>query len=671
MPDHLDALGHRIEAAFAAYQRIRTAWDAKDAAEQRLSSAQAELDAKLRRRSIDPDPGTCAWLDDIKQDRMVVAPQLRNAGLTVLFTNDPDYQPVRIADLACRDAQADFDAAMWARVPDGWEGAITHVPDFVSLADIEPWLSEVLTLLRFLKERTTNEKAVIDDAARDVRNFYWILDHLRINDRPSRPAEPRGLHEAETAISDLRTWVRQRLGTSEACIRDAYAAATDVVALRRLGTMSWNRISMPFVHLDEQSLFEARTQVEWQVAELFAGAFGALAGRILNRWPTVFADEPKKPTDPPADKLFDWNGEPSYDVQDRGVVLFGTEDRFRAGLRCLLWAAVANSPTALNMVEDVQRAIKRWAVNLSTWRLAPLFERKGRSPVWRSQELPIDWAIDAAKRLADESRAKQKEMLATGRQALIALPLASGPAPPATHQDSQPQPAPPDVPQSPPPLPFSAGTMVFYEDRVELCGVDICSGRRSQTKRKILELLAKKRSDGTFVAYSSQNLADQVKAKGGQGTISGAIRDLRDDIAARLSREANVACGRPDVIESGSAGYRFCKRLTVQFDGDPVVAPITDISGERDVRNVRNGDVRNVHDEAESPENVAARRAWILERLRLGDRLQAPDVAKKFGCSLKTAQRDLQALKDAGRIEFVGAPRTGYYRVMEGTEATA
>jgi hypothetical protein len=179
------------------------------------------------------------------------------------------------------------------------------------------------------------------------------------------------------------------------------------------------------------------------------------------------------------------------------------------------------------------------------------------------------------------------------------------------------------------PLPFTGGMMVFFADRVELGGVDICSGRRSQTKRKILDLLAKKRGEGAFIAYSSKELADKLKAKGGQGTIVGAVRDLRRDIAECLRRESNIACGRLDVIESGGAGYRFCKSLTVHFDGDPVVAPITDIGREDHVRNVHNNDVRNVRDDVDSPDNAAgARRAWIIERLRAGDQLRAPNVKK-------------------------------------------
>lgn len=211
---------------------------------------------------------------------------------------------------------------------------------------------------------------------------------------------------------------------------------------------------------------------------------------------------------------------------------------------------------------------------------------------------------------------------------------------------------------------FKGGTMVFFADRVELCGVDICSGPRSKTRRRILELLAIGRGD-TFVAYSGEQLAVEA----GTNSIGRAIGDLRDHIARRLQTEANIACGRFDIIESGGEGYRFCKKLTVQFDGQGAATPITDIGGENDVRNVRNDDVRNVRNVLNGA--AAKRRAWILEQLAAGKHLQAPHVKKRFTCSRKTAERDLQRLKNEGRIEFVGAPRTGYYRLVEGTEATA
>ena len=95
------------------------------------------------------------------------------------------------------------------------------------------------------------------------------------------------------------------------------------------------------------------------------------------------------------------------------------------------------------------------------------------------------------------------------------------------------------------------------------------------------------------------------------------------------------------------------------------------MDNEGDVPNVRNEDVPNVPngDVPDVPDDAAgARRVWILQRLAAAHQLQAPDVAKQFRCSLKTATRDLKSLKDGGQIEFVGARRTGHYRLKKGTK---
>jgi hypothetical protein len=80
---------------------------------------------------------------------------------------------------------------------------------------------------------------------------------------------------------------------------------------------------------------------------------------------------------------------------------------------------------------------------------------------------------------------------------------------------------------TPPELePFSGGTMVFFRDRVELCGVDICSGPRSLRRRKALDLF-RSRKAGQFVAYSGETLAKKLGLTRGQNGAAGVVRDLR------------------------------------------------------------------------------------------------------------------------------------------------
>ena len=203
--------------------------------------------------------------------------------------------------------------------------------------------------------------------------------------------------------------------------------------------------------------------------------------------------------------------------------------------------------------------------------------------------------------------------------------------------------------------------MVFFSDRVELCGVDICSGPRSTTKRRILDCLRKKRSNGNFISYSSKELAKVAELKGGQNAAAGLIRDLRDNIVESLRSLANLECGRFEVIRSRGPGYRFADCLNVQDGDDSESTEIRDIDDSSDVPNDEVLDV---------PKGAArTRRAWILQQLAEGHELQAPALAKQFKCSKKTAERDLQALKKEGLIEFVGAPRTGYYRLRKPPES--
>ena len=214
----------------------------------------------------------------------------------------------------------------------------------------------------------------------------------------------------------------------------------------------------------------------------------------------------------------------------------------------------------------------------------------------------------------------------------------------------------PEVPiEKPAPAKFG-GEMVFYANRVELCGVDICSGPRSGSRRIVLELLSKRQKDGSFVAYSGAELEAEAKGAGTQGSSGRWIEDLRSDIMESLRNHANIVSQKKDVILSGDRGYRFAESVTVQFIDQQAITDITDTGYAGDVPNDDVRDVFDVPDDA-----AAARREWILQQLAAGTRLKAPDVVKQFDCVVKTAQRDLAALKDNGRIKFVGSARTGYY----------
>jgi len=241
------------------------------------------------------------------------------------------------------------------------------------------------------------------------------------------------------------------------------------------------------------------------------------------------------------------------------------------------------------------------------------------------------------------------------------------------------------------PTAFAGGTLAYFIDRVELCGVNICSGRRSQNRRNVLDALRERRN-GRFVAYSQAELLAKTNFKGGD-SIGGLIRDLRDQIQEKLLAVANIACGEMDVVLTDEEGYRLADsiKLSVQFDenkiqghgeikneeADPVNAPDHDpvtaqgdpVNPERDPVNDKSDPVNvpvsadgdPVESRLPDPDDQVARRAWILEQIASGRRFRVPQIADEIGCSKETVKRDLDAL--GNQIEFVGAPKTGYYQI--------
>lgn len=60
---------------------------------------------------------------------------------------------------------------------------------------------------------------------------------------------------------------------------------------------------------------------------------------------------------------------------------------------------------------------------------------------------------------------------------------------------------------------------------------------------------------------------------------------------------------------------------------------------------------------------LSERQAWFLILLGGMDGARAEDIAAQFRVSLKTAKRDIEGLKAAGKIRFVGSKRTGHYEI--------
>jgi predicted HTH transcriptional regulator len=60
---------------------------------------------------------------------------------------------------------------------------------------------------------------------------------------------------------------------------------------------------------------------------------------------------------------------------------------------------------------------------------------------------------------------------------------------------------------------------------------------------------------------------------------------------------------------------------------------------------------------------VNERQRWFLDEITNGIACGAAEVAAHFHVTEKTAKRDLADLKARQLIEFVGAPKNGFYRI--------
>ena len=109
---------------------------------------------------------------------------------------------------------------------------------------------------------------------------------------------------------------------------------------------------------------------------------------------------------------------------------------------------------------------------------------------------------------------------------------------------------------------FKGGEMVFYNDRVELCGVRICGGKNSSTKRRLLDLLCERNGKGQFRCFSIKDIADRLNLER-EGAVTEAVSDFRRDCRERLRDNAAIDCEKGDVVSNQNRGYHFREWITV------------------------------------------------------------------------------------------------------------
>ena len=285
-----------------------------------------------------------------------------------------------------------------------------------------------------------------------------------------------------------------------------------------------------------------------------------------------------------------------------------------------------------------------------------------------------DQVVDLAARLMRKGAARRKRRARgglgadKGAKTVLATGIAI-PAPSAT------------PPEQAAPVPFQGGEMVFYPDRVELCGVKIVGDTGTGQSRMILDLLKRKRDAVRYVYMSGEALAKSIGAVG-IGVVTGCIRTIRRNATERLMEMLGVRVGNEDVIvNDGVHGYCLKEWITVRDETNQAAAAPSpegrDAGAEPDHdtdepdEGACDTDGRAPDTARHAPDTDAGgerRRKRILELLQVNQGLQAPTIAARVRCSLATAKREMAALRKAGVVEFVGHARTGHYRLIGGAK---
>lgn len=198
------------------------------------------------------------------------------------------------------------------------------------------------------------------------------------------------------------------------------------------------------------------------------------------------------------------------------------------------------------------------------------------------------------------------------------------------------------------PVPFTAGELVIYPDRVELDGVVVLTDQGTGLMRQILLALKAKQDGSIMESLSVRKLAARTDP---DGDVAKAILQFRDTVTREMAKERGVECGRMSVIESGRHGYRFAKGITARLIADE--AP----------HEARGKAPHEAPQGSPDEPSLNERRKWIVAEHMAGRRPSNKDIQKANRCSRATAARDLKTLKSLGLL------RDGHRRQSQGAHA--
>ena len=122
---------------------------------------------------------------------------------------------------------------------------------------------------------------------------------------------------------------------------------------------------------------------------------------------------------------------------------------------------------------------------------------------------------------------------------------------------------------------FGGGDLIFYEDRVELCGVRVCGARNSSIKRRLLEILRERTAKGDYRCFPMKDIADCLKLDR-PGAVAEAVADFRKECRGRLRDAAGIDCENQDVVSNQNRGYHLREWIKVLERIDETEAAATE-----------------------------------------------------------------------------------------------
>ena len=172
--------------------------------------------------------------------------------------------------------------------------------------------------------------------------------------------------------------------------------------------------------------------------------------------------------------------------------------------------------------------------------------------------------------------------------------------------------------------------MVFYNNRVELCGVAVC-GDNSTLARRLLDLLKERASDSKYRAYSGYELAAITGCESGQQGVSASISNFRNKALGLLKGKADNL--GEIIVNDRSHGYRLEDHIEV--------IEKTPAKSKKDSGN-------NI------PDDLTDSQKKVMDYLLVNKKAGRSDLENQLNLSRPAINRQLQSLRDLGLVRCAG-----------------